>query len=134
MPPPHPPMQRILLLCRSSHGKNIVGFSHAGIYHDMHLLEPVYGRPSPLRLCMISSILSTHKQLLDQAESFSVEHTNRFGGRRSNLSDFAKGALLADPRRMTSSKNSASATAVSGRIGGHGSNANRVEPREEFSR
>eukprot|EP00752_Nemacystus_decipiens_P016546 g14788.t1 len=57
------------------------------------------GRPS----AGLSAVVDRLGKLLDQAESFSAEHTNRFGGRRSNLSDFARGAMLADPRRIISS-------------------------------
>lgn len=48
--------------------------------------------------------------MLDEAESFSMAHTNRFGGRRSTLADFAKGAVLADPRRDDLSISSATSS------------------------
>lgn len=53
-------------------------------------------------------------QMLDDAESFSEAHTNRFSGRRSHLADFVKGAKLADPRRTSGSgKSIGSASLVS---------------------
>eukprot|EP00903_Cladosiphon_okamuranus_P007678 g7442.t1 len=72
------------------------------------------GRPS----AGLSAVVDRLGKLLDQAESFSAEHTNRFGGRRSNLSDFAKGAMLADPRRTASSDASANTTKLPSTVSG----------------
>lgn len=104
------------------------------IFGDVWSSSLLYAPPPPLfqphpdtPSAQILSTKTWHEQLLDQAESFSAEHTNRFGGRRSNLSDFAKGAMLADPRRGPASDTSASTTklpsTVSGRTGGGGSKA-----------
>ena len=58
-------------------------------------------------------------QLLDEAETFSDAHTNRFGGRRSNVSDFIKGAVLEHPRRDNGSiKSSSSGTTLGPGSGG----------------
>ncbi|CAM9963940.1 unnamed protein product [Ectocarpus sp. 12 AP-2014] len=63
------------------------------------VVPPAPGRRRGRPAAGLSAVVDRVGKLLDQAESFSAEHTNRFGGRRSNLSDFAQGALLADPRR-----------------------------------
>ncbi|CAM9674333.1 unnamed protein product, partial [Pylaiella littoralis] len=97
------------------------------------VIPPSPGRRRGRPAAGLSAVVDRLGKLLDQAESFSLEHTNRFGGRRSNLSDFAKGALLADPRRITSSNtSSASVMTISGTMGGHGSNASKG-PRGKIS-
>ncbi|CAM9417678.1 unnamed protein product [Scytosiphon promiscuus] len=98
--------------------------SSRGAPHTRYRDRPSVVPPSPGRrrgrpIAGLSAVVDRLGELLDQAESFSVEHTNRFGGRRSNLSDFAQGALLADPRRIPSSiKSTASDTTLRSTLSG----------------